>query len=64
MFSSLRCRTKLLLITVLPLVVITALITLLYYWNGMQTLDQELKQYRKELVEIRKSELKSHVMMG
>ncbi|CAM3817357.1 Methyl-accepting chemotaxis protein 4 [Vibrio aerogenes CECT 7868] len=64
MFSSLRCRTKLLLLTVIPLVVITALITLLYYWNGMQTLDQELKQYRKELVEIRKSELKSHVMMG
>ncbi|MDW6002221.1 methyl-accepting chemotaxis protein [Vibrio mangrovi] len=64
MFSSLRSRTKLLLLTVIPLMVITAVITLVYYWSGMKSLEQELGQYRQELVNSHKNELKSYLMMG
>ncbi|WNJ96520.1 methyl-accepting chemotaxis protein [Vibrio ruber] len=64
MLSSLRSRTKLLLITVIPLVVITAVITMVYYWSGMTSLQQESVQYRQELVTSHKNKLKSYIMMG
>ncbi|QXO17275.1 MULTISPECIES: methyl-accepting chemotaxis protein [Vibrio] len=61
---SLRSRTKLLLLTVIPLVVITAIVTAVNYWSGMNSLQQELTQYRAQLVESRKAELKAYLMMG
>ncbi|ENH7113335.1 cache domain-containing protein [Vibrio fluvialis] len=64
MITSLRSRTKLLLLTVIPLVIITAMVTAVYYWNGMKSLDQELTQYRAQLVDSRKAELKAYLMMG
>ena len=64
MITSLRSRTKLLLLTVIPLVIITAMVTAVYYWNGMKYLDQELTQYRAQLVDSRKAELKAYLMMG
>ncbi|SIO93742.1 methyl-accepting chemotaxis protein [Vibrio spartinae] len=64
MFSSLRSRTKLLLVTVIPLIVITAMITMVYYWSGMASLKQELAQYRQELVTGHKNKLKAYIMMG
>ncbi|MBY8142797.1 cache domain-containing protein [Vibrio fluvialis] len=64
MITSLRSRTKLLLLTVIPLVIITAMVTAVYYWNGMKSLDQELTQYRAQLVDSRKAELKAYLMIG
>ena len=60
----LRSRNKLLLLTLIPLLIITALVTVVYYWNGLTTLNNELKTYRNELVETRKAELKAYLMMG
>ena len=50
MFRSMRSRTKLLLLTVVPLVVITSVSSMVYYWIGMNSLQQELTQYREQLV--------------
>lgn len=59
-----KSKTKLLLVTLIPLVVITALISAVYYANGSQSLEEELERYRHELIEQRKSELKAYMMMG
>ncbi len=64
MLRSMRSRTKLLLLTVIPLVVITAASSLVYYWIGKNSLQQELVQYREQLVDSRKQELKAYLMMG
>lgn len=64
MFRSMRSRTKLLLLTVVPLVVITSVSSMVYYWIGMNSLQQELAQYREQLVNNRKQELKAYLMMG
>lgn len=64
MFRSMRSRTKLLLLTVIPLVVITSVSSMVYYWIGMNSLQQELTQYREQLVNNRKQELKAYLMMG
>ncbi len=64
MLRSMRSRTKLLLLTVIPLVVITAVSSLVYYWIGKNSLQQELVQYRAQLVDNRKQELKAYLMMG
>lgn len=62
--TSFRSRTKLLLLTLVPLIVITAIVTVVNYWSGMNSLQQELTQYRAQLVESRKAELKAYLMMG
>lgn len=59
-----RSRTKLLILTLLPLVVITAVVTSVYYWSGLRALESEVNTYRHELVETRKSQLKAFLMMG
>ncbi|MDA0149371.1 methyl-accepting chemotaxis protein [Vibrio sp. LaRot3] len=61
---SLKSRSKLLLVTLIPLVAISTLITALYYFNGLRSLEDELVDYRNELIETKKSELKAHLMMG
>ncbi|ENM5827241.1 methyl-accepting chemotaxis protein [Vibrio metoecus] len=64
MLSSLRSRTKLLLLTVIPLIIITTLVTLVYYRSGHESLQQELDQYREALIQAKKNELKAYLMMG
>ncbi|WP_165312559.1 methyl-accepting chemotaxis protein [Vibrio ziniensis] len=64
MFRTMRSRTKLLLLTVVPLVLITSASSMAYYWIGMNNLQQELSQYREQLVNNRKQELKAYLMMG
>lgn len=64
MSFTLSTRTKLQLLTVIPLLLMTTLITLVYYWNGSQALNQELVEYRHQLLDSRKKELKAYLMMG
>lgn len=64
MLLALKSKTKLLLLTVIPLITITALVTLVYYWNGTKSLDVEAEEYRTELVDTKKSELQAYLMMG
>ncbi|KOO02887.1 methyl-accepting chemotaxis protein [Vibrio nereis] len=59
-----RSRTKLLILTLLPLIAITAMVTSVYYWSGLRALEDEVNTYKQELVETRKSELKAFLMMG
>lgn len=59
-----RSRNKLLLLTLIPLIAITAMVTAVNYWSGMRSLDEELSRYRAELQETRKAELKAYLMMG
>ncbi|WP_342639166.1 methyl-accepting chemotaxis protein [Vibrio metschnikovii] len=62
--TSLKSRTKLLLLTLIPLVLITGLMTMVNYWSNARALEQELTQYREQLVETRKAELQAYLMMG
>ncbi|ROV59065.1 methyl-accepting chemotaxis protein [Vibrio ponticus] len=64
MTVSLKSRSKLLLLTVIPLVLITTLITAVYYFKGQKSLEAELATYREELIETKKNELKAYLMMG
>ncbi|EGU36692.1 methyl-accepting chemotaxis protein [Vibrio ichthyoenteri ATCC 700023] len=64
MAFSLKSRSKLTLVTIIPLVLITTLITMVYYFNGLKSLDSQLTTYRQELIEVKKSELKAFLMMG
>ncbi|MDT9693933.1 hypothetical protein Q5762_37545, partial [Streptomyces sp. P9(2023)] len=61
--TSLKSRTKLLLLTLIPLVLITGLMTMVNYWSNARALEQELTQYREQLVETRKAELQAYLMM-
>ncbi len=60
----LKSRNKLLLLTLIPLILITTLISVVYYVNGSNSLDDELTRYRQELLETRKKELQAYMMMG
>lgn len=64
MMTSLKSRTKLLLLTVIPLILITALMTIVNNWSGRNALEQELSQYREQLIASHKAELKAYLMMG
>ena len=59
-----KSRTKLQLLTVIPLITITALVTLVYYWNGIKSVDIDAEKYRSGLVATKKSELQAYLMMG
>jgi len=59
-----KSRNKLLLLTLIPLVLLTAMVTAVFYFNSVKSLDVELSEYRNELIETRKSELKAYLMMG
>lgn len=64
MMTSLKSRTKLLLLTVVPLILITALMTIVNSWSAHNALEQELNQYREQLIDSKKAELKAYLMMG
>ncbi|EIT7026071.1 methyl-accepting chemotaxis protein [Vibrio vulnificus] len=59
-----KSRNKLLLLTLIPLVLLTAMVTAVFYFNSVKSLDVELSEYRNELIETRKNELKAYLMMG
>ncbi|PFG45517.1 methyl-accepting chemotaxis sensory transducer with Cache sensor [Vibrio sp. ES.051] len=60
----LKSRNKLLLITLIPLLLITTLISMVYYINSSNSLEAELARDRQELIETKKKELKAYMMMG
>jgi len=60
----LRSRNKLLLITLIPLLLITTLISVVYYINSSNSLEAELVRERQELIETKKKELQAYMMMG
>ncbi|MFH4499665.1 methyl-accepting chemotaxis protein [Vibrio diabolicus] len=60
----LKSRNKLLLITLIPLLLITTLISVVYYINSSKSLEAELARDRQELIETKKKELKAYMMMG
>ncbi|HHF0554347.1 TPA: methyl-accepting chemotaxis protein [Vibrio diabolicus] len=60
----LKSRNKLLLITLIPLLLITTLISVVYYINSSQSLEAELARDRQELIETKKKELQAYMMMG
>ncbi|MEH0665865.1 cache domain-containing protein [Vibrio scophthalmi] len=60
----LKSRGKLLSITIIPLVLITVLVTGIFYWNGVRDLEEQSKLYRQELIESRQDELKAYLLMG
>ncbi|MCG3743389.1 methyl-accepting chemotaxis protein [Vibrio cincinnatiensis] len=64
MMTSLKSRAKLLLLTVVPLILITALMTIVNSWSAHNALEQELNQYREQLIDSKKAELKAYLMMG
>ncbi|NVC64632.1 HAMP domain-containing protein [Vibrio sp. 05-20-BW147] len=59
-----KSRNKLLLLTIIPLVLLTAMVTAVFYFNSLKSLEVELSEYRNELIETRKTELKAYLMMG
>lgn len=60
----LKSRSKLLLVTLIPLLLITTLISVVYYINGSNSLEAELARDRQELINTRKKELQAYMMMG
>lgn len=60
----LKSRSKLLLVTLTPLLLITTLISVVYYINGSNSLEAELARDRQELIDTRKKELQAYMMMG
>ncbi|HHF3024496.1 TPA: methyl-accepting chemotaxis protein [Vibrio diabolicus] len=60
----LKSRNKLLLITLIPLLLITTLISVVYYINSSKSLETELARDRQELIETKKKELQAYMMMG
>lgn len=62
--SALSIRSKLLLLSLIPLVLITGLRTIIAYSSSTQSLDQELNQYRGQLIDRSKAELQGYLMMG
>ncbi|MGI3038470.1 methyl-accepting chemotaxis protein [Vibrio diabolicus] len=60
----LKSRNKLLLITLIPLLLITTLISVVYYINSSKSLEAELARDRQELIETKKKELQAYMMMG
>ncbi|MDG3086902.1 methyl-accepting chemotaxis protein [Vibrio hannami] len=61
---SIKSRGKLLSITIIPLLLITFLVTGVFYWNGINDLEEQLTRYQNELIENKKTELKAHLRMG
>ncbi|MPS38874.1 methyl-accepting chemotaxis protein [Vibrio sp. VGrn 2] len=60
----LKSRNKLLLIALIPLLLITTLISVVYYINSSKSLEAELARDRQELIETKKKELQAYMMMG
>ncbi|MFB1074793.1 methyl-accepting chemotaxis protein [Vibrio diabolicus] len=60
----LKSRNKLLLITLIPLLLITTLISVVYYINSSKSLEAELARDRQELIETKMKELQAYMMMG
>ncbi|HHX8648542.1 methyl-accepting chemotaxis protein [Vibrio antiquarius] len=60
----LKSRNKLLLITLIPLLLITTLISVVYSINSSKSLEAELARDRQELIETKKKELQAYMMMG
>lgn len=61
---SLQSRSKLLLITIVPLALITFLVTGVFYWNGVKGLEVQAENYREELTLRHKDVLMAHLRMG
>lgn len=61
---SLRSRGKLLSITIIPLVLLSVLISGIFYWNSMSSLDAQIEQERTKWIDTYKDGLKSHLRMG
>ncbi|TCS40683.1 methyl-accepting chemotaxis protein [Reinekea marinisedimentorum] len=60
----LKSRGKLLLISIVPLILITTLVSAVFYWNGISNLTKQAEFYRNDLLEARKAELQAHLRMG
>ncbi len=61
---TLKSRGKLLLITITPLLLITLLITGIFYWNGLNALKTQAQDYRTELITTHENSLKANLRMG
>ena len=60
----LKSRGKLLLISIVPLILITSVVSSAVYWNGIHNLDKQVSYYRNDLLNARKTELQSHLRMA
>lgn len=61
---TIKSRGKLLLITIIPLLLITLLITGIFYLNGLKDLEAQAQDYRSELIASHKGFLKANLRMG
>ncbi|MDB1122467.1 methyl-accepting chemotaxis protein [Vibrio algarum] len=61
---ALKSQGKLALITIIPLVLITLLVTGVFYWNGIKDLESQATSYRNELITTHKNTLIAHLRMG
>ncbi|WP_350433180.1 methyl-accepting chemotaxis protein [Shewanella sp. H8] len=59
-----KSRGKLLLLTMLPLILITLLVTITFYLNGITDLENQAIDYKKELVARNQTFLKANLRMG
>ncbi|MGC9422533.1 methyl-accepting chemotaxis protein [Vibrio sp.] len=64
MMTALNTRTKLLLLAVTPIILFMSLMGIVNSWNAHNALEQELNEYREQLVDNKKAELKAYLMMG
>lgn len=60
----LKSRGKLLLISIVPLILITTLVVSVFYLNGVSNLTRQAEFYRNDLLDARKAELQAHLRMG
>jgi methyl-accepting chemotaxis protein len=61
---SFKSQGKLAMLTIVPLVLITLLVTGVFYWNGINDLGKQATEYRSELIAADKESLKAHLRMG
>jgi len=60
----LKAKEKLLALAMVPLVLMTFLITLAFYWNGNKGLENQLVSFRQDLILSKQQELKAYLRLG